>query len=399
MAFSSGPWLRLMPLVLATMASQSLLVVLAPTMVATAAELEASEGVVGQARSVTAGVAIAASVVIGSRVQRLGVRAMVRRSAGLAVVASGVVAVSPTLPVFLAAHVLVGMAFAGLLTAGFAGLASFAGKQRRWALGYVAGANALAWVIANPLVGGLTDWASWRLAYAVPAGLALAALLAAGGAAAIPAGSAPPRMRTVFADPSARRWMTAELMAYGAWTAVLTFIGAFLIGRLGVTEASAGWFLAGGAAAYFAASTHSGALMERITPRKLTAVCALVMAALVAAQFSVASVPSAVAIFCLTGLTAGIRTPAATALALQQRADHPGAMMAARTAVTQLGYLVGAVIGGAVIVGAGYGTLGGVLAAGMVVSALLVLRVGESSVPSPTATERLTKRVPGPPRA
>lgn len=51
--------------------------------------------------------------------------------------------------------------------------------------------------------------------------------------------------------------------------------------------------------------------------------------------------------------------------------------MAARTAATQLGYLLGAVIGGAVIAGPGYGTLGIVLAAGMAASALLILRVDD----------------------
>jgi predicted MFS family arabinose efflux permease len=52
-------------------------------------------------------------------------------------------------------------------------------------------------------------------------------------------------------------------------------------------------------------------------------------------------------------------------------------MMAARTAATQLGYLLGAVVGGAVIAGAGFGTLGIVLAAGMAASAVLTLRVDE----------------------
>ncbi len=51
--------------------------------------------------------------------------------------------------------------------------------------------------------------------------------------------------------------------------------------------------------------------------------------------------------------------------------------MAARTAATPLGYLGDAVVGGAVIASAGYGTLGIVLAVGMAVSALLVLRVND----------------------
>jgi predicted MFS family arabinose efflux permease len=54
-------------------------------------------------------------------------------------------------------------------------------------------------------------------------------------------------------------------------------------------------------------------------------------------------------------------------------------MMAARTAATQLGYLLGAVIGGAVISRGGYGALGIVLAIAMAGSAVLILRVDDAS--------------------
>src|SRR5687767_12575143 len=50
-------WRMLTPLVLATMASQSLLVVLGPTIVAISRDLDTSVATVGQARSVTATVA------------------------------------------------------------------------------------------------------------------------------------------------------------------------------------------------------------------------------------------------------------------------------------------------------------------------------------------------------
>ena len=101
------------------------------------------------------------------------------------------------------------------------------------------------------------------------------------------------------------------------------------------------------------------------------------MAVLLPVQLSVTgSVPLAVGVFCLIELVAGIRTPASSGL--EQLPDHPGAMMAARTAATQLGYLLGAAVGGAIMAGAGCGTLGFVLAAGMAVSAVLVLRVDDT---------------------
>jgi len=81
------------------------------------------------------------------------------------------------------------------------------------------------------------------------------------------------------------------------------------------------------------------------------------------------------ALFCLVGLAAGVRTPTSGGLGLEQVPNHAGAMMGARTAATQFGYLLGAVIGGAVIAGPGYGALGFVLAGAMLLSAWLVLGV------------------------
>ncbi|HET6866561.1 MAG TPA: MFS transporter [Solirubrobacteraceae bacterium] len=366
---------KLAPLVLATMASQALLVALSTTIVAISRDLGASVGAVGQARSVAAGVAILASLAIVGRIDALGVRRLLGVGSGLAIVACAAVALAPTLTLFLTAHLLVGIAFACLLSAGFAGVAGFAPERKPWAIGYVAGANALAWIVVTPLAGAITEWVSWRAAQVVPAGIAVAALGATRAARLAP-GTAPP-ITALLRERSARRWLSAEVIAFGAWTAVLTFVGAFFIERLGVAQAAAGWMLAAGAAAHFAASSRSGTLVGLIPRRQLVAASALVMAILFFVLLRSASVPVGIVAFCLAGLAAGVRSPASSGLGLEQMPGHPGAMMAARTAATQLGYLLGAVVGGAVISHGGYGSLGIVLAIGMAASAGLILRVDD----------------------
>lgn len=367
----------LAPLLLATMASQALLVALSPTIVAIADDLGISVGAVGQARSITAVVAIAASIGIAGRMDTMGVPRLLSIGAGLAIVASAAIALAPTLAAFLLAHVLVGVAFACLLTAGFAGVAAFPPERKAWAIGYVVGANSLAWIVVNPAMGATTDALSWRAAEAIPATIAVAALVAARAAATAPTASGPWQLRTLLRERSARRWIGAETIAYGAWTALLTFIGAFFIQRLGVSEAAVGWLLASGAAAHFVASTRSGTLSDLLPRRRLVSAAALLMAVLLFVELRATGAALAVAIFCMAGLTAGIRMPVSSRLGLEQLPHHPGAMMAARTAATQLGYLLGAVIGGVVVAGAGYETLGIVLAIGMAASALLVLRVDD----------------------
>ena len=155
---------KLSPLVLATMASQALLVALSTTIVAIGRDLGAPVGAVGQARSVAAGVAILASLAVFGRIDALGVRRLLGVGSALAIVACAAVALAPTLALFLAAHLLVGLAFACLLSAGFAGVAGFAPERRPWAIGYVAGASALAWIVVNPIAGAVTEWVSWRVA-------------------------------------------------------------------------------------------------------------------------------------------------------------------------------------------------------------------------------------------
>jgi predicted MFS family arabinose efflux permease len=366
---------RLAPLVLATMASQALLVVLSPTIVAVGADLGASVAAVGQARTVTAAVATMASIAIAARIDAAKLSRVLALGAGLALIGCAAVAAAPTLLAFLLANVLVGAGFACLLSAGFAGVAAFAPERRGWAIGYVAGANSLAWIVVTPLVGIVADRFSWRAAQAVPAAIALLALLAAPTAAGVAKGSAS-HLRLLLSPGSARRWMSTELLAYGAWTALLTFVGAFFVEQLGVRATVVGWLLAAGAAAHFAASTHRGALTAAMPRRQLIAVASLLMAILFVVELNLTgSAVLAVGVFCLLGLAAGVRMPTSGALGLDQLPDQPGAMMAARTAATQLGYLLGAVVGGAVIAGAGYGALGILLAVGMAASAALLLGV------------------------
>ena len=126
------------------MASQAVLVVLAPTILEVGREFGASVGTIGQARSVLAGAAIAASLGIAPFLDRIGVLPLLLWGGLFAIAGSAGAALSPSLTFFLSVHVLTGVSFAFLLSAGFAGVAAFSVEDRAWAMGYVVGANALA---------------------------------------------------------------------------------------------------------------------------------------------------------------------------------------------------------------------------------------------------------------
>ena len=370
---------RLLPLVLATMASQGLLVVLTPIIVEVARDLGVSVGVVGQARSTFAGAAIVSSLVIAPLLDRLGVRLLLLWGAGLAIAGCAAVAASPSLAVFGSVQLLLGVGFACLMSAGFAGVAAFPVEDRPWAMGYLVGANGLAWVVVNPLAGVLTDLFSWRVAYTIPAMIALCVIAwaraAPGGNATVTSGVG---LRGVLAKPSARRWVLSEMISLFAWGAYLTFTGAFFIERYGLSESATGVLLALLAAAFFVVSVRVAPLLSHLPRSLLVAASALGMGAFIALQLGAQAalwVVLAAAFSC--AIAGGIRLTVSSTLGLSQLPDQPGSIMAVRTAAIQMGYLLGGLVGGATLAWGGYAALGLLLGAATILSAALVLRVSD----------------------
>jgi predicted MFS family arabinose efflux permease len=378
-AANPGRFRRLLPLVLATTATQASIVVLAPLLVEIGDSLGASASAIGVARSVLAGTAFAGSLAIGPLIDRLGVRPLIVRGALLALAGAGATAAAPTLALFYAAHVVTGLGVGCLLSAGFAGVATyFSGREIPWALGYVVGAQSLAWIVGNPIVGTLADAGSWRLAYLVPASVCFGALVAGLMLRPTVRSVAAPEsirdgLRAVFGDRSARRWTIAELVAYSAWSAELTYAAVFYIRNYDTGLATVGLLLAGGSVVFLLTSLNTARLTARFPRKPLLVASALGMGTVLVPILNWApSVGGTFAMFCLMASFAGIRLAGSSALGLDQLPDRPGAMMGARTSAAQLGYVIGAAGGGLVLALWGFGALGFVLFAGMALSAVLL---------------------------
>lgn len=375
---------RLGPLVLATMATQASIVVLAPLIVAIGEDLGGSDSAIGLARSVLAGTAFVGSLAIGPLIDRIGVRPLIVRGATLALLGALATAASPSLPFFYAAHAITGLGVACLLSAGFAGVASyFDGHEMTWAMGYVVAGQSLAWIVGNPIVGTLAHEVSWRVAYAVPATVCALALV--GGLIACPAegtvavgeaNSIRDGLAAVAGDRSARRWALAELVGYTAWAGELTYAGAFYIREYGTSEAAVGLLLATGSLVFLTTSLSTARLTAALPRRRLIVFCGFAMGAVLVPAFSWApSVGVTLALFCLMGVFAGVRSTGSSALGLEQLPDRPGAMMGARTASAQLGYTLGAAGGGLILALWGFAVLGVVLCVGMAGAAFLLAGV------------------------
>lgn len=376
----------LLPLVLSTIAAQASIVVLVPIVVEVGRDLDASVSAIGQARAVLAVTAVVAALFIGPLIDRLGVRLLLAWGSSLALAGALLSALAPSLPLFLGAHLLTGTGVACLLSAGFAGVGAwFPEGELARPMGFVVGAQSISWIVGNPIIGIVTDAASWRYAYLVPGAICSAALVAA---LLTPFGRDEPErkaddsdgIRAVLRDPSARRWALAELVAYSAWTAELTYIGAFYIQTYDVSETTVGFLLAVGSIAFAISTLQTANLTERFHRKTLIWRAALMMGLLLAVIMNVTpSVVFTLCLFFLMALSAGIRSTGSSAMGLDQLPDRPGSMMAARTAAAQLGYMIGAIVGGTVLAIGDFGLLGFVLFGGMALSALLVARVNDPS--------------------
>lgn len=372
----------LFPLPLATIASQASMAAVPPLFVAISRDFDVSIGSVGQVRGVSAASAVVGTLLVGGWIHRHGARPVMIGGGLLAAIGALVCATAPALAMLAVGQVIVGAGICLLLSSGFAGAGEFfAPEARNWAVGWITALQSLAWIIGVPLVGLLAEHVSWRAAFAVPAGFALiAAFSAMLFAPKIERDPTEPDERTgllaALADPSARRWTIGELIAFAVWTGEITYAAAFYMQTYGISEGLVGVLLPTGSMAFLVGSALADRVGQGWSRASLMTGSALAMGAVACIMFNFhPTVPVTMGLGLLIGVAAGLRAAGSSTLALDQLPDKPGAMMAARTAAVQIGYLIGASLGGIAVDAAGYGSLGVLMIVGMALSAAVMTGV------------------------
>lgn len=358
-----------------------------PLFVGISKSFDTTIGTVGQVRSISALTAVLATLLVGGWIHKRGARPVMLAGGVLGATGAAMSGLAPSLAVFGLAQAVTGVGICFLLSSGFAGAGEFfAAGARDWAIGWVVALQSLAWIVGVPVVGVLAQAFSWHYGFIVPAVFCLVAA----GAAVLYAPRLNPDLRAAdertgllaaLADRGGRRWTIGELLAFAVWTGEITYIAAFYSEQFNLSEAVVGVLLPLGSLAFMIGSTAANRLGARWSKRVLLVAATLAMGLIAAALFNfhpLLAVTLALAI--LMGIAAGLRAAASSTLALDQLPDKPGAMMAARTGAVQIGYLVGAFVGGMIVDASGFGALGVFMIIGMSASALVMWRV-----PSPTA--------------
>lgn len=379
----------LFPLPLATIASQSSMASLPPLFVGIADQFDTSIGTVGLVRSTSALTAILTTLLVGGWIHRHGARPVMVAGGLIGAAGALVSAAAPSLAVLALGQAVVGVGICCLLASGFAGAGEFfAPEARNWAIGWVVALQSLAWIVGVPVVGLLADHFGWHWGFAVPIFFclvaALSAILFAPKFARDPqAADERTGLLAALADRGGRRWTIGELLAFGVWTAEITYIAAFYMETFDLSESVVGILLPTGSLAFMVGSALSDRATHRWDSRSLLVWSSVMMGLVAAVIFNVhPAVWFTLVVGLAMGVFAGLRAAGSSTLALDQMPDRPGAMMAARTGAVQLGYLLGAAAGGVIVDLAGYGALGVWMIVGMAGSAMVMAGVPRRAVES-----------------
>lgn len=341
-----------------------------------AADLGVSEGLAGQALSVSGGFAVLTSLFISSLARNMDRRVLLLWMTFLMFVSAGMTTLAPSYAVYLLGRVLIGVAIGGFwsLSAATAIRLVPAAKVPR-ALAIFNGGNALSMMIAAPLGSYLNAIVGWRGAFL---GLVPVALLAfAWQWLSLPAmkGEAGAKdaagVLKLLRDPPVAMGMAAVAVFFMGQFALFTYLRPFLETVTDVDGSTLSWILLGTGLAGLVGTTLIGKLLNKGLYGPLV-VIPLVMASIALALVVFGSSTAAVAILLAAWGLVGTAAPVAwwtwVARTLPQSAEAGGGLM---VAVIQLAIAMGSAAGGLLFDISGYAATFGASAGLLLLAGLL----------------------------
>jgi predicted MFS family arabinose efflux permease len=372
-------------LFLSLAASQAAVLALTPVLAEVASDFDVSTALAGQLRTVSGLTAGATALGAGLLATRLGLRDLLGAGLALLALGSAVSAAAPDFAVLALGQLLVGAGVGLSYSAAVAAVAEWtSAEERSRVLAVALLGPPSAWIVGMPLAGIVGD-VNWRLVWVVvPLLSALAALVVLARRGSTPPAATRADLRAVLRHPGVARWSVGELLAFSAWAGSLVFMGALFIESYGLSITATGIVLGAGAAVYVPGNLLFRRWIDDHDQRLLI-VLALAAAATVAVLGAYR--PSAwfsLGAYSLLAFLAGGRTLAGSARGLELAPELRLGVTGVRTAALQLGYFVGAAVGGAALASAGYTGLGLAFAVLFVAAAVPHLLPQAAGSPKPS---------------
>lgn len=347
-------------LFLAFFASQAGVLVLSPILSEVADDLGVSVAEAGQLRILAAPLAVVAALATGRLLGRFSPRAVLGFGSALLAVGSVASAAAPSFELLALAQVPLWIGIAAVLAAGVAAMSSWSEPEGRTrVVAHALAGPPTAWIVGMPLIGFVAE-IDWRLAFVafpLPAAL-LAALAVAARPGDRPISATETSLRGLLRRPDPRRWALGELLANSAWAGTLVFSGALLTEEYGMSTAATGVALSAIAVAYLIGNRQAGRAGAEGARRTMLA-ASLGAAALVALTWSFTpAVAVTLVVFSASAAVVATRTVAGTVYGFTAAGDRGREVGTVRAVTSQLGYLIGSLVGGAALAVGGFALLG-----------------------------------------
>jgi len=359
-----------------------------------ASDLRVSEGLAGQAISISGAFAVLTSLFITRLAGDLDRRVLLLGMTAMMVLSAAVIALAPNYAVYMFGRVFIGVAIGGFWSMSAAtAIRLVPDRDVPRALAIFNGGNALAMVIAAPLGSYLGALVGWRGAFFCLVPVAVLAF-------AWQWISLPPMKREsrapgsvgvfgLLRNPAVAIGMAAVSVFFMGQFALYTYVRPFLETVADVDVSTLSLILLGTGAAGFIGTAFIGTLLKAGLYRPLIAIpvaMAFIALALVASGRNTAAAGALLALWGLLGTAAPVGWWTWLARSLPQHAETGGGLM---VAVVQLAIALGSTVGGLVFDSAGYRST-------FTLSAVLLLAAGFlaflASRSSPAANDLLRDR-------
>ena len=339
-------------------------------------------GVMAQIRTTAGMLSLVAALVLGVLSMRVNHRTLLLTGLGFFVASGAGCYLAQDYTTMLAAYSLSGIGLAMAAPMALALVGEHVPLDRRaGAVGFITAGGASAFLVGGPVINFVTRFGGWRsafLLYMIPValiGIALILLVipsSPGASEGAETGSYLDGVRQVVTNRSAMACLLGILLSKATWQGVLSYGISFYRERFQVPKGGASLILSGLALAFIFSALLAGRLVDRFGRRRTTYLSFLGVGVTSILYMNAPAYGLSLAVFMAMGVISGARRSVSTGLALEQIPEYRGSMMALNTAANNLGSILGAGIGGAVLLAYDYPLIGVVLGLLSVVAALVI---------------------------
>ncbi len=345
---------------------------------------KAEIGLMGQIRTTAGLLSLVTALIIGVLSMRINHRTLLLTGLGF-FVASGIgCSLAQDYTTMIAAYSLsgIGLAMVGPMSLALVG-EHVPLDRRANAVGYITAGGASSFLVGGPILNYVTRFGGWRSAflfYMLPVaviGLVLTWLVVPSNPSASEAsdvGSYLEGIRQVATNRSAVACLLGILLSKATWQGVVSYGISFYRDWYHISKGWASLILSGLALGFIVSALLAGRLVNKFGRKPTTFLSFLGVGLLSIVYMKAPLYWLSITTFMVMGVISGARRSASVSLALEQVPEYRGSMMALNTASNNLGSILGAGIGGAVLLTSDYPLIGVVLGILGVLAALVIRR-------------------------